>query len=148
MLMESDVAETIHRKAAGYARRLGFMEQAEDIAQSVMLKYSEGLGQHQAVEHAVIDEVRKRFGRSEKDRENKSREISLLEEVACFPDVEDQFDVHWAINKLEDMDRVIVCLRLLWGLSGKEIGYCLGVSESRISQRLREIEKKLYKRSQ
>lgn len=133
-------------------RKYWHPDEAEDIAQSVLLAFIKNPQSKQTVEQAVIDYVRQNGGRSR----GGALRIKLLDRKHCLP--EEYLSTHSSttrstghelqsferyLNNLETSDRCIAVLRFVWELSVEEIGYCFGVSDSRISQRLTSIQAKI-----
>lgn len=146
--MDERQAKRFRDRAIFSARKRGFTEQAEDLAQDVLLKFISGSGTGQTVDQAVIDAVRGSLGDSRSHSSELRRNFHLypigMDDLAASEvprrHPQDRLGFESIIQGLNSTDRAVVCLRFIWGLDGKEIGHCFGVTESRISQRLQRIQ--------
>lgn len=151
--MENDEARELRERARGRATQTGFFDDADDLAQEVMLSYLSGNGAHQKVGHAVIDATRKLKGdpRTEvfavrsafesmgEGIENESEGIEDFSEI-----LDRKQKLNALLDALQGADRVLVCLLIIYGMDHREISYCFGVTESRISQRLGGLSTRIY----
>jgi len=132
-------------------------QDAEEFSQEYALMLFEK-GWRQTPDQACIDYVRKRFGRTGtvSNINGKGREQSLshlattygesfIERIIGFePDPSERREsVERFTDLFEGRDRVIFLLRYKWGFMNNEIGHCFGITESRICQRLTEMEKRI-----
>lgn len=142
--MDEATAARLRKRAVLSAARMGFTERSEDLAHDAIVEWLEGRGQHQTVDQAVIDAIRRAFGRpglpGHELRRNLEQRPKSMDRLARHTSREvDRDSVHdfdRLIRTLEPIQRAIVCLRYVWGFQEIEIAQCFGVSESRISQRL------------
>lgn len=142
--MDENTAKRLRKRAVLSAARMGFSQQSEDLAHDAILEWLEGRGQHQTVDQAIIDAVRRTFGRpgfpGHELRRNLEQRAKSLDAVARIPsrsinrDSADDFER--LIKPLSSIDRAIVCLNYVWGFKEIEIAAIFGVTESRVSQRI------------
>lgn len=144
--MEEQVAQGIYRKAVNYARRIGFSEHAEDLAQDVLLKYTQGKGQHQTVEFAIIDAIRSRFDDRRRKSEKPKEQAFISEPVSPAHSVEEDVGFAYLLDKMDREDRIMACLKYMFDFTEKEIGLCFGISEGRVCQKLKVAYGKMRKR--
>ena len=52
-------------------------------------------------------------------------------------------ELNLMLNRLDKIDRAVIILYYIWGLTEKEIGYCFGLTEARACQLKREALKKM-----
>lgn len=136
------------------ARSLGLSrEDIDDCVSDILLQRERGLGRNQNARYAVIDYLR-RNGRCTRDGKLppalRSESIEALEGRGirwesgvsggrsgreCLSDAERY------LESLSQIERCVMVLRGLWGLDNREIAYCFGVTESRISQIFSRVEK-------
>lgn len=149
--MDEASAARFRKRAIFSATRRGFTEQSEDLAHDVILSWLEGGGQHQTIDHAVIDAVRRTHGRSgtpgHEQRRNLEQRAERVDALANRPgpavDRDSCHDFERLIKPLESIDRAIVCLRFIWGFSEIEIASLFGITESRVCQRLGAVFNRL-----
>ncbi len=156
--MDEKTFRKLRRRVEASSRRMGAEQEAEDITSEIVLNRLAGFGQHQTVQQSVIDSMRRngwgargsgvpynvyqRSLDSGTDTEEKRSAFSSIEdERTTDPTVLSDFKLF--IESLTQPHRLIACLRILWGFTESEIGYCLGVGESRICQRVAEIHKRI-----
>lgn len=152
--MNEAAAKKIYSRARFVAIKYGHTQEAEDIAQSVLLQFIKNPKSKQTVEHAVIDYLRQNDWKSR----GKSRRFCLFNraqqddrfEIESIPAVfgsnghgHESFERY--LNCLKTEDRIITVLRYKWSLSESEIGYCFGISDSRVCQRIKSIHKRIQK---
>ena len=139
----------IRNRAYRQARAFGLnREGAEDIAQEVVARFIER-GTGQTVRHAVIDLLREQSeGRavktSKKPRRGTHASLSRVHEQiadetthtrgAMTPERMSELDA----MPLHKDARAALVLMLEWGFTGREVARVLGVTESRVSQILRD----------
>jgi DNA-directed RNA polymerase specialized sigma24 family protein len=136
--------EKISRRAEWLAKTMGIPELAQDIAQEVVLGFVENPEKRQSVRNAVIDAIRANFGNSNSlpgQLKQKERYGIQVEQGAEDP-VKNDFDL---LGKTNPQDRAMYILKYKWGLSGVEIGQVFGVSGSRVSQRITNMQNKIKK---
>lgn|GEM_PF-2990807 len=138
------------KKYKAIAKKLGFKRDAEDIASEAYADFLKHPDRKQTDGQRVIDAVRVLFGRGDKtNRKIPSRSFSIEEEGYIEKGKSNPFgqgealDIDKKLASLDADERVMFLLRHLWGFNIHEVGYCFGMSGSRISQRMTEIEKKV-----
>ena len=160
--MTHEEAVKLYRWFAFKSRYWRQDENTEDLAQEFLLdickemrkgKLSFPMGD-QVKQNTLIDAIRRLFGDSRVENENKKRKQSIY---AKYIDTEEdlppsrsvdplvQISYSECLSKLDEKKRVIMVLYFEWGLTLKEIAHCLGITESRVSQHLTQIETKLRK---
>lgn len=145
--MTPDVATELRQRAILSASAKGFRQQSEDIAHDALLRWLEGFGRHQTVDQAVTDAIRGEFGRpgtpGHEQRRNLEQRYECMDGLARLPSREVTGDplaeFERIIERLDRGDQTLCRLRFVWGFNEKEIGYLLGVTVSRISQRIRGV---------
>lgn len=145
-------------RVAFIARRSGQLQESEDFTHEILLQRYRGVGKHQTVDQSYIDALRRigwgtRGGRSgysgyvhslDSCQDSKTFRSEIANTATNIPfstDILSDFKV--LIEGLPQILRVITILIYVWGFTEKEVGHCLGVSDSRVSQRLREVEKRI-----
>jgi len=138
----------LSKRAKDIAKAKGFHEHADDFGQEAYLTLSSG--RKAQINDLLIDFIRDTFGdtrypNSMKNRLEYHTELPTSETI----DISPEYRLVWdsIVNILEPKDRVLIVLKYYWGLEQKEIGYALGISEGRVSQRLKEILKDLRKKT-
>jgi DNA-directed RNA polymerase specialized sigma24 family protein len=134
------MTEELMERCRKFAIKKGFPQLADDFRQEAAMGM---LGPKQKIEHAFIDFLRKYLGaknrnphiyEAKKAERTASRDLDRIE-MLYNPLPEVPFDdILKAIPN--NIDRAVVSLYFVWGLSCREIGLCFGVSESRICKRL------------
>lgn len=143
--MEQD---EIIRLAKYYARRFGYGEFQDDVAQDVLVRYLES-GKEQPIKFAVIDWLRKngrhgKGGRSKDPLQHTSD--AALGELGQIPDEKGEmlrnigaFDKY--LSKLmSEENRAVGVLFFVWDFTVGEIAHVFGVPESTIYHRLSEFK--------
>lgn len=143
--MDNEKANELRRRAKLSAVRKGFTEDSDDLAQEVLLSFLEGRGQHQTVDYAVIDAIRRdrgdsRNGRFKPRKRERRPHCELKEHHSIGESHESRGDFERIIGLLKGGRRAIAVLFFEWELTQKEIGNCFGITESRVSQWILEIE--------
>jgi hypothetical protein len=155
--MNDETARILRKRAVASARGYGFAEFAEDIAQEVLLYFSEGRGERQTIDQAVIDAVRRMFGRPGTPgfsrKQSLERAQSIFDEdgkITVAPrssgSGDHGLDFERITGLLSGDDRMMIILSFRYGLINTEIADLFEVTESRISQRLSDIFSKLRQR--
>lgn len=117
-------------------------EEAKDVAQEVILKFIKN-GKGQYVFHAVIDELRKKYGR---DFSKKGMFTELAEQQgATHPDFS-YLDFENVLSHLKKDEAILIRLITLIGLNNRECALVFNVTKSRISQILKRITYQLNHR--
>lgn len=152
--MDDATIRKLSRRAQYVARKYWHPDEAEDIAQSVLLSYLKNPESKQTVEQVVIDYLRQNGGRTRGgahricllDGHHSDEEIDLFVfDKSARSSGEQLSGFERYLVGFETKDRCIAVLRYVWGLTEKEIGFCLGLTESRISQRLCGLKTRLEK---
>lgn len=136
------------------ARKYRSQFESEDISQSVLEGYIKRPQSKQTIEQSVIDYLRSNGGRSrgkqrridlrscETDCEKYSQEL-LYENSGSNRRSLSEFERY--LIGFEEKHRCFLVLRYLWAFSEQEIGYCFGISESRVSQVLAGVHATIQK---
>ncbi len=151
------------QRAIAAAKAKGYDWCAEDFAQDFCMQLIEK-GWRQTVDQALIDFQRKMFGRTRQcsDSDRKSRQhLQVPGNATKNSEIDrrviDQPDgrigsatrsgylaeVSDFLKGFESEDRAIFVLNALWELNLEEIGYCFGITESRVSQRLTSLQERI-----
>lgn len=151
--MTNDTAQNFHKRALLSATKFGFAQHREDIAQEVLCRFAAGKGRHQTIDQAVIDVIREDFGRTtlpgfqaRSALRNASSIVEVSDRPSPLPLPDNRVGFDGFIDLLSGNERTVVVLTYLWGLNEKEIGYCLGVTESRACQIKKGAEARLRKK--
>lgn len=157
--MDDNEAVQYSKRAHAVANRLHYnREGAEDYAQDALLKTLENPEWKADFRYRVLDAIRTDYGRTGTQRYESridfERQKSTDPETLYGPSFERLGDPQ-SRNPcelkefrrfylgLKRYERVILCLRYRWGFSEIEIAECFGFSESRCSQVLKIIHKKV-----
>lgn len=144
----------IRKRAVTAAWKLQFGEQAEDLAQDVLLKVVEGKGasNRASASQRMIDAIRAEYGRLG-DAGTAEKQALMLTNRAF---IEDKTKGGWDA-KLDDFEsllkglsrdqRIVIYLRYVWGFGVTEIGQCFGVDSTRICHIRKEALDVMRKRS-
>lgn len=136
--------EDKRRMALRIASRIWNKQDAEDIAQSVVLTHLENPECKQRVQQGVVDWLRKN-GTKKRNGTLRVIEVPEMAEKLQSENHRDArelgFDDNLKALNLEE--RVIITLRYLWGLNDNEIGYCMGMSRGMIIKRTRDAHEKI-----
>lgn len=146
--------EEIHKRAISSAFKYGFGEYAEDLAQEVVLDFLEGRSEFGTVDQATIDVIRRNFGRPGTPGFERRQHLTHAHSIFTEDGEETigtsapesaglRGDIERGLGCLSPDERLIFELSHIFGLLNKEIALELDVSESRISQKLMQIESKL-----
>lgn len=139
--------EKIKAIAASETRKFDKPELTDDFIQFA----AEALlrGRKATVGQLFIDFIRQEYGDSRHQTHwhfkfNNSVEL----EDGMEGHVVDQHDLDFTriVDKFEGVDRSILILHYVWGMTLKEIGYAVNLSESAVSLRMTDINKRLVKR--
>lgn len=155
---QKDVDKISKRIRFSYRKHKGTNHGDEECVQEILTRMLEGRHQHATIDQAVIDYLRSNHGDarlpSHSERQKLEHAITSgseeLESNIGFVDGRELFnrsDIddygRWIGNQI---DRATMMLTYKWGLNEIEIGHLFGFSESRVSQRLKRIQKCLYAR--
>lgn len=146
--------EDVRKRAIYSAHKFGFGELAEDIAQEVVLDFLEGRSESSTVDQVAIDVIRRRFGRPGTPNFESRKSLRLAQSIvtedgeetigACDSELAGmRGDIERGLRCLSPVERLIFELSHIFGMKQKEVADELGVTESRVSQRLTQIESKL-----
>lgn len=151
--MTSAQASKFRKRAMISATRYGFSEHADDFAQEVLLHFLEGRGKSQTIDQAVIDCIRGKFGRPGTPGFSAKHSLAMAESIETedgqrdFSDSSSQSesrdlerDLERAQQFFKGVDAVIFRLRFKEEMSQDEIAKRIGVTESRICQRIKRME--------
>lgn len=154
--MNNNTILQIRSEALKYAARHGFGHQeCEDFAQEASYSVWENPSRH--IEFLFVDYLRREFGRVYDGKHNESGQMKTKTRLSYGDlDVAQQtdedafmtnskFDLDFSTYQdlLDTQERTIITLLYKWDFTLSEVGECLGVSESRVSQRLVDIKRKL-----
>lgn len=141
----------IHQAAMNHARKYGYdTQECEDFAQEATLLIHENPARR--IDLLFIDYLRETFGDNRHTGKRSTAKKSILNMRGSLDTVNEddlmvnpQFDLDFNRyqNLLTQTDRTIITLLYKWDFTLGEVGECLGVSESRVSQMLTELKKKL-----
>lgn len=150
---KKDVEKITKRIRHAFRKLAKRADGADDCVQEILLRMHEGRHQHSTINQAVIDYLRANYGDSrlpsylarkkleyaDSPEPRKMERILELADGGKSPHRLD-FDecARWAGNQI---DRAALGLFYRWGLSEAEIGHLFGFSESRVSQRLKRVQK-------
>jgi RNA polymerase sigma factor (sigma-70 family) len=127
-------------------------EEAEDFAQFALEKiFQRGSGRLKLL---WIDYLRETYGDPRKNKESaNAQRLERTQYAELNPDdapeenpFHSEVDFFKLLETLDSEEKTILVLRHKWDFSYPEIAECFGVNQSRIAQRIKEIEKKLCKR--
>lgn len=158
--MTTAEAIRIKQKALICARQLGFAEEAECIANEVLVKYLSHIGSKQLIKHAVMDVIRHRFGGNPRRPELRGKQWSaghkhqeLLDDQFSMvhepyePDMLDQFQrlktAEISGRTLEVLERAVVILATKWGMTFKEIAHVFGTHPTWVNTTMKATKEKL-----
>lgn len=150
-----EVVRRTHQHVYTQALRLvGDRQEAEDVAQEAYLRVFRGLAGfrgdaqfetwlYRIVSNAAMSHLRKRrrFGEAILDSAEEPRE--LPSPVRVDEETVDRDALAKALGSLPQSLRVVVVLKDVYGLSCKEIGDQIGVSEGAVKVRLHRARKRL-----
>jgi DNA-directed RNA polymerase specialized sigma24 family protein len=138
------------------ARKKGFYEDADDLAQSLILAMLEGRHKHATIDQAIIDVIRAEHGRPSSG--SFAAKKALRQGVKHLSDadnlkfrsvdprkrMDDGLDYTRMVKALPKReDKIIFILHHKWGFLNAEIGEMFGVTNTRINQRLAAIHRNL-----
>ena len=158
-MSEAD-ARRFYRRAKASARSKGFHDDEHELAADVIVKFLENPNTSQTVDQAVGDAIREEFGdgrtehKTEKGRRWNQQRLALMRVVSGVGNkkigmapTQELLDYQLLVDQLPRNQRVMVILLTLFGLNLYEIGFCFGVSSSRISQVLKNLREKFGKKT-
>lgn len=135
------------RKRIAYKRRFNPTDW-EDIAHDVVVSKLEKPSSKQSIDQAMVDLLRKRFGdprTSTFDERRSAYRVREFDKEVEAPEKDDSFylDVERRLGILGPVERAMILLGSIWGLHQREIGMLFDLTEARVNQLLREIERKM-----
>lgn len=145
--------EIFYKGCVKEACRAGHYSEREDFAQWAFIKRLEG--RKAAIKHLLIDYLRREYGdvrtssgakRSFDRRYRKEASFEALRDDTSRSGDSDDSGFERLLVGLSGTDRVIVFLINKWGFSYGEISDCFGVTESRICQRYKGVQKCISER--
>lgn len=153
---EKDI-EGIQERIKFSCRKMGRPDICEEAAQEVYARLLEGKHKHATIDQAVIDYLRTVSGRkgvpSYASRQAFEHSYSYEPRhdansiVRSFGiNMDDRLDVRRLIGMVRHWERAIMNLYFVEGYGQAEIGNFFGVSESRVSQWLERIQKRISNR--
>jgi RNA polymerase sigma factor (sigma-70 family) len=149
-LNDKEVIKILTKSAYRVAGSYGRTEMAEDFIQEMFIQYHNG--RKATVSQLFIDYLRSECGSTRPDKNIRASTYNLknpgpmTEEAMNVPiEQEQNNDFKELTEKLKGEYRTISILYYQWGFTLKEIGHTLGLSESRISQKFKEIEEKFVR---
>lgn len=136
----------LRNRAKKLAKSKGMSDCADDFAQEAYLALARG--RKAQLRELWVDFLRGTFGdnRSLKSIKRIIQYEDVLPEVEFYSDSEEGVLWDSVLNNLSAEERLPIVLYFQWGLTLKEIGYTIGVSEGRVSQQMTAIMKNLKKR--
>lgn len=144
--------ERLTKYISNVLRRFSISESVEDFAQEYVLGVLEGKNRHQTIEQFVIDVLRKRSGR--KGTSGYDQRLALVSarniediQVSDRRAPQDNLDARIHSDRMRSFVKQREWHLYSEGYSLKEIGELTGVSQSRISQKLKvqkDIVEKYY----
>lgn len=150
--MDSKQINSVRTSAIFQATQKGYSQEwAEDFAQDACERVFKG--RKGSVSQLLVDYIRATQGSTRQETDRTVRfelfEQSIDEQRIAVPARSmTEPDLLKYLNLLSGEERVIVALKFVWDMTEPEIGFVLGVSYSRISQRLKDIRARLLKRLQ
>lgn len=115
-------------------------QDAEDVAQDTALRRLENIGLKQSKYHAVIDYLRRTYGRG-----GYYGNVQLNEKV--LPSEERPQHAFDILDGLDHDLRAVLLLRGIWGMSPREIAFLFGVTEFVVHDRIKRVSRALLKRA-
>ncbi|MGZ3742729.1 MAG: sigma-70 family RNA polymerase sigma factor [Pseudobdellovibrionaceae bacterium] len=162
--MDNAELKRIIEKAKTYARRRGFGDEAEDFAQEYAIRYFESGGsiclKFYFIDYSDEQRANKRVLSSPQGYLSKNIRVSLDQPIGNAKDdgatigdfigvpgndLEYESSVGLIDSVLTAKERMILDMYIGNGMTLKEVGLDFGVSESRVSQWLKEIREKAEK---
>lgn len=151
--MDEDTIRRLEKRIKMLLKQRGYHEHVQDASQEILCRYIEK-GKGQTVDQAITDYLRRTFGDTRSKHYQLMRDIKWGDKrvdalaAGAMPRIyqqnNDEFE-HLLEKIKKSEDRAIIVLSFMWGLTNHEIGYCFGVTESRICQRVKEIQKRVSK---
>lgn len=158
MLNDKDIKKFKKRITYAFKKLSGRYDGAEDCAQEILTRMLEGKHQHSTIDQCVIDYLRLESGRkgsSGYDSRKALAHANPYEPSRNFDtsgssvriDLGDRLDYERLLKLCGgQISRACFKLWYKWELNGIEIGDIFGFSESRVNQRIKEVQKRLSER--
>lgn len=115
-------------------------ETVKELVQEILLHYYEGKGDHQLINFATIDAVRKKFGASGAVYRRERNSLNYPGELFDIfgKDTPDHDGLLSLVDCLDTRDRSYVILYFKWGFNYEEIAYLFGHTLSQSAHILQE----------
>ncbi len=145
--------DVLYKAAKNWAKKSGYPDHQEDFAQWLMIKYLEGKSQHQRMRDSFTDYLRETLGDTRKENFVYFRNFISLQDQDYrlgTSGAEEQMVygreiITLLLTVLKDQEREVFTLYYTQNLDQKAVGARLNITESRVSQILTEVKKKLSK---
>jgi DNA-directed RNA polymerase specialized sigma24 family protein len=108
--MTDEEALKFHKRAILTARKMGFAEYAEDLAQDVLVAFLSG-NDHQTIDHAVICALRKMTRNTARTSSSKSAQRRLFWANSKALDNESKHPKCYQSHNFGDFDKIIMLAR-------------------------------------
>lgn len=154
--LSGDELTRLYDKILRTCQRWGLSQDAEDIAQTVILGYLEGRSTHQMIKHSIIDVLRAQQGRKGSrvlsEKKNLRHAMPIKNELLEAPEPDGhikgfskihELDFRKKIEVLAPNEHCMIFLIVVWGFTQSEVADCFGTSESWVCQKLAVIKEKL-----
>jgi RNA polymerase sigma-70 factor (ECF subfamily) len=150
-----ELVEATHRQAYTLALRLvGDRQEAEDVAQEAYLRVFRGLSGfrgearfetwfHRIVANAAMNHLRRKGRFGDLTAEPDDLEHSMPDTAADTERVADRDELDRALARLPEAARAVVVMKDVYGLSCREIGREIGISEGAVKVRLHRARRRL-----
>lgn len=147
--MDDLTIKQLRKRLINKAKAMGFLEEAEDLAQQVLTRYADKKSLAQNIHYAFIDVLRRAFGSTRTQiytkkkalRKASSLTTSHVSEQTSEIRQESGNQLHYLITRLKGTERAIVCLYYLWGFNEEELAYAFGVTGSQINHYKKKAQK-------
>lgn len=158
--LTNDEYKKIVKRVAFYKRKYGnlLIDMSEhDLANEVILKYLKNGTTKQTIKQAIIDIIRSKHGRSRGGHDNPRGNFKIQYQQTNDRDefnyinrgTETNGRDHFEDSKnLRIADKIVFDLYFIWGFSLLELANLFKKTESRMSQKLKDIVQKLNKKEE
>lgn len=140
-IMDNATIKRIEKQARIRLKRLiSNPETVKELVQEILLHYYEGKGNHQLINFATIDAVRKKFGATGSVYRRERNSLNYPGELFDIfsRDTPDHDGLLALVDCLDTRDRSYVILYFKWGFNYEEIAYLFGHTESQSAHILKE----------